>query len=84
MTYVASNLADHYTLPWIDPSISKLLTVFFFNTSTGIIKDKCLAQHFGQGEPRPFPWKSLRLFFLRDLLAMASAFTLPPILGKEI
>ena len=84
VTYTASNLADHYKLPFVDPVLSKLLTVFLFNTSTGIIKDKCLAQYFGQCEVRPFPWKSLGLFFFRDFLAMASAFTLPPILGKKI
>jgi hypothetical protein len=84
VTYTASNLADHYKLPFLDPVVSKLLTVFLFNTSTGIIKDKCLAQYFGQCEVRAFPWKSLGLFFFRDFLAMASAFTIPPILGKKI
>ncbi len=83
-TYVSSNLADHYTISWLDPAISKLLIVFVFNTSTGITKDKFLAQRFGKGDIRPFPLKSLNLFFLRDLIAMASAFTIPPILGKYI
>lgn len=84
VTYSASNLADHYHLPIDNPVVSKLLLTFVFNTSTGIIKDKCLAQYFGQGPSRPFPWKSLNLFFLRDFLAMAAAFTIPPILGKYI
>lgn len=80
-TYIASNLADHYVVPWLDPAVSKLLTVFVVNTTLGLLKDKALTQRFGHGDPRPFPWSSLNLFFMRDLIAMASAFTLPSILG---
>lgn len=83
-TYVASNLADHYVIPWLDPAVSKLLTVFVVNTTFGLLKDKALTQRFGHGEVRSFPLSSLSLFFLRDIIAMASAFTLPPILGKKI
>lgn len=83
-TYVASNLADHYVIPWLDPAVSKLLTVFVVNTTFGLLKDKALTQKFGHGEVRPFPLSSLSLFFLRDIIAMASAFTLPSILGKKI
>jgi len=83
-TYITSNLADHYTIPGLDPAISKLISVFAVNSATGIMKDKALTQRLGLGKPHPFPLKSLGLFFLRDLIAMASAFTLPPLLGKVI
>lgn len=83
-TYVTSNLADHYVVPWLDPAISKLMAVFAVNTTFSLLKDKALTQRFGHGEPRRFPWSSLNLFFLRDIIAMASAFTLPAILGKEM
>lgn len=83
-TYVTSNLADHYVISWLDPAISKLMAVFAVNTTLSLLKDKALTQRFGHGEARKFPWSSLNLFFIRDIIAMASAFTLPPILGKQI
>lgn len=83
-TYVTSNLADHYVISWLDPAISKLMAVFTVNTTLSLLKDKALTQRFGHGEARNFPWSSLNLFFIRDIIAMASAFTLPPILGKQI
>lgn len=49
VTYVASNLADHYVVPWLDPAISKLMTVFLVNTSICLFKDKALAQGLGHG-----------------------------------
>lgn len=83
-TFVTSNLADHYVIPWLDPAISKLLAVFTVNTTMSLLKDKALTQRFGNGEVRKFPFSALNLFFLRDIIAMASAFTLPPIIGKYI
>jgi hypothetical protein len=58
--------------------------VFLVNTTCSLIKDKAYAQHFGKIEVRPFPVSSLTLFFARDIVAMASAFTLPPILGQYL
>jgi hypothetical protein len=77
-------LADHYVISWLDPAISKLLAVFLVNTTFSLVKDKALTQHLGHGEARDFPVSSLGLFFLRDIIAMASAFTIPPIFGKWI
>lgn len=48
-TYVASNLADHYVVPWLDPAISKLMAVFAVNTTFSILKDKALTQRLGHG-----------------------------------
>lgn len=83
-TYITSNLADHYVIPWVDPAISKLMAVFVVNTTLSLLKDKALTQRLGHGEARRFPLSSLNLFFLRDIIAMASAFTIPTILGKEM
>lgn len=83
-TYVTSNLADHYVIPGLDPAISKLASVFLVNTTFSLLKDKALAQRLGKGEARKFPPSALGLFFTRDIIAMASAFTIPPILGKYI
>jgi len=48
-TYVTSNLADHVNLSWIDPAISKLMAVFFVNTTLSLLKDKALTQRLGHG-----------------------------------
>lgn len=83
-TYTTSNLADHVNLtPDIPHPIQKLLMVFLANTTTSLIKDKKYAVKYGQ-TVRPFPLASYGLFFTRDIIAMASAFTIPPIFGKEI
>lgn len=83
-TYASSNIADHWHIHGVEPSLIKLMTTFCVNTGTSIIKDKALTQRFGTGEARSFPLKSYGLFFLRDLIAMASAFTLPPYLGEVL
>ena len=83
-TYVTSNLSDHLRLSWVDPAISKLFLTFTVNTTLSLFKDKALAQKLGHGEARKFPISALNLFFMRDLVAIASAFTLPPIMGKMI
>lgn len=80
-TYISSNLADHWHIKGIDDSILKLLLTFAVNTSASLIKDKALTQRFGSSEKRNFPMASFGLFFLRDVIAMASAFTIPAILG---
>ena len=48
-TYVTSNLADHMVMPWVDPAISKLISVFLVNTSLSLLKDKALTQRLGHG-----------------------------------
>lgn len=60
------------------------MITFLVNTTTSLIKDKALAQRFGAKEVKPFPLTSFGLFFLRDIVAMASAFTIPPALGEII
>lgn len=48
-TYLTSNLADHYVIPWLDPAVSKLLAVFLVNTTFSLLKDKALTQRLGNG-----------------------------------
>ncbi len=84
-TYSANNLADHLSFTEdISHPIQKLGMVFLTNTTCSLIKDKKYAVKYGLTEAKKFPIPSYGLFFLRDLIAMASAFTIPPILGKEI
>lgn len=80
-TYTSGNMADHFHINGVDDSILKLFITFAVNTTTSLIKDKALTQRFGSNEKRNFPIASLGLFFLRDIIAMASAFTIPIILG---
>lgn len=83
-TYTSGNLADHVHLNGVDDSILKLFITFAVNTTASLIKDKALTQRFGSNEKRNFPISSFGLFFLRDIIAMASAFTIPSILGSYI
>ncbi len=83
-TYISSNLADHIAINGVDPALLKLGITFVVNTVTSLAKDKALTQKFGTKEAKSFPISSFGLFFLRDIVAMASAFTIPPILGEVI
>lgn len=86
MTYATSNLATLIleNCTWIDPLIGKLLLVFVVNSTASMIKDKTLAQRLGKSKSRKFPVSALALFFLRDLLAMSSAFTIPYFLSSQL
>jgi hypothetical protein len=59
---------------------------FSVNSVCGILKDKAYIQHFGvvQSRSKTFPITTLALLFLRDLIGVASAFTLPKIFSKSI
>jgi len=85
-TYTIGNWADHYDLtPDVPRPIQKLLAIFVTNTITSLIRDRIYAIRLNPHKKmEPFPMSSLSLFFLRDIIAMASAFTLPPIMGKMI
>jgi hypothetical protein len=85
MTYCVNNLTDQVSyIPNLPIPIQNLLCTFVANTICGIAKDKAYAQHFGAKAASHFPVKSLLLFFLRDIITVASAFTFPPILGRWI
>jgi len=84
MTYTINNLTDTYTIIPIPLNLQNLTLTFMVNTACGIAKDKAYAQNFGATASRAFPAKSLGLFFLRDLLTVASAFTFPPVIAKYI
>lgn len=83
-TYISSNLADHIAINGVDPALLKLGITFVVNTVTSLAKDKALTQKFGTKQAKSFPISSFGLFCLRDIVAMASAFTIPPILGEVI
>lgn len=85
LTYLAANTSESIAVSqYKDPVIPKLLTTFVVNTAVGIYKDKRLAQHFGQVKPTSFPLKSYLLFWTRDVITIAFAFTFPKIFGKKL
>lgn len=85
MTYTANNLTDHSSIiPGLSIPIQNLLATFVVNTACGISKDKAYIQHFATIKIRPFPPTTLGLLFLRDIITVASAFTLPPIISREM
>lgn len=85
LTYLAANTSESVAVSQNkDPVIPKLLTTFVVNTAVGIYKDKRLAQHFGQVKPTSFPLKSYLLFWTRDVITIAFAFTFPKIFGKAL
>ena len=85
-TFTVNNLADHYNLTdKVSHPIQKLLAVFSVNTVTSLIKDRIYTRHLNPFKAvEPFPMSSLSLLFLRDIIAMAGAFVLPAIIGREI
>ena len=84
VTYGSSNVADHVKINGVDPSLVKLMISFLANTTTSLAKDKALAQRFGNSDGKKFPLSALGLFLVRDVIAMASAFTIPAILADKI
>lgn len=64
--------------------MQNLIITFAVNTTCGILKDKAYIQHFGAVQSKSFPASSLLLLFLRDIITVASAFTLPPIFGRML
>lgn len=83
MTYTANNLSDHSNIiPGLSIPLQNLLITFVVNTACGISKDKAYIQHFAAIKIRPFPATTLGLLFMRDLITVASAFTMPPIFSK--
>jgi hypothetical protein len=85
MTYTVNNLTDHSTIiPDIPIPLQNLIMTFCCNTVCGILKDKAYIQHFGTVQPKVFPASTLALLFMRDIITVASAFTLPPIFARSL
>lgn len=85
VTYTANNLSDHDPItPRLSLPLQNLLITFSVNTICGILKDKAYIQYFGAVASKPFPLIALGLLFFRDLITMASAFTLPHIMAQQL
>ena len=82
-TYITSNLADHIDFTISHP-VQKLAIVFLVNTTMSLKRDREYAMRLGTRTAKTFPLLSYGLFFVRDMIAMATAFTIPPILGRAI
>lgn len=85
MTYSTNNLTDHNSIiPDLPIPLQNLIMTFVVNTVCGILKDKAYIQHFGVAHPKVFPAATLGLLFLRDIITVASAFTLPHVFAESI
>ncbi len=85
-TYSIPNMMDHFNFTdKISHPIQKLIAAFLTNTTTSLIKDMVYTKRLNPFKPiEPFPPRALAMLFLRDIVAMAGAFTLPPIVAKEL
>jgi hypothetical protein len=68
---------------FISPSMAKLLASFIVRTTGTLVVDKIVIQKVSKNTPKPLPFPSIVLFFIRDILAMAAAFTIPSFLASE-
>jgi hypothetical protein len=50
----------------------------------GILKDQAFAKQYGTGDPKPAPVMSLAVWFLRDVITLGAAVTLPDVLGPML
>ena len=83
-TYASSNIADHMEISGVDPAIIKLTVSFLVNTVASLMKDKAFTQTFGTQKIKSFPMTSYAFLLSRDIVGMASAFTIPPIIGRYL
>ena len=87
-TYVPANLVEVLCVLIFKCShaIPKLLVVTATNMLACIYKDQVLAKIFGKKtkSDRPFPRAGYVCFLLRDLLANAGGFTIPPLLQPSL
>lgn len=86
-TYMTANSIDsvsrHYDLFNNSINYLQLFGVTFVNMFLSILKDRAFAKIYGK-EVTKVPVKSLAIWFLRDVLTIAAAFTLPGKLAEYI
>ena len=88
-TYTAANLIDTAGKRMdLGPAVhgsAKLVGTTAVNTSACIAKDVAFARMFGASAPgKAMPLATIGLFGARDLLTIASAFTVPPLLASGL
>ena len=87
-TYAAANLIDTFGADGrMSPAVHgtvKLLGTTAINTSACIAKDIAFARMFGATKGGPMPAATIALFGARDLLTVASAYTIPPVLAAAL
>mmetsp|Transcript_25354 Transcript_25354/g.76153 ORF Transcript_25354/g.76153 Transcript_25354/m.76153 type:complete len:257 (-) Transcript_25354:161-931(-) len=90
VTYAAANWIDTYAAvrgtPAAAHATAQLLGTTAVNTSACIAKDVAFARMFGApgGSTRKMPLATVGLFGARDLITIASAFTMPPLLAAAL
>lgn len=68
----------------IAPTFPVLASCFIVNTTLGISKDRAFARMFGAGPPKPTPYPTFAAWLVRDVFVMSAAFSLPPIVAKQL
>ena len=87
-TYSAANLVDtfgaQYKMTAAAHGTVKLFGTTAVNTTACIAKDIAFARMFGAKKGGPMPLATIGLFGARDLLTVASAYTIPPVLAAAL
>lgn len=77
-TYIANNTIDSLCKIYhLNDVVMKLVFVTAVNMTTSIMKDAAFAKYFGTKPPTKIPFISYCIWFVRDMLSIASAFVLP-------
>lgn len=82
MTYMAFNATDSLCKIFhVNDILPKLFFVTLVNMAASIMKDRAFAQKFGVSEKQKVRAISLLIWFVRDVMTIASAFLLPPVVA---
>lgn len=84
-TYTANNCIDSLCKIYkVNDVIPKLFGVTAVNMFVSITKDAAFAKYFGTKPPSRIPLLTYMIWFVRDMLSIASAFILPERLSKVL
>ena len=87
-TYLAANWSDtltnEYNFSDDNKEITKLGSTVTVNMIACIAKDKAFAINYGIQTAKSFPMISYNLFLARDIISIASSFTLPKIISDKV
>jgi len=84
-TYAAANIADTYSRrSRTDSRKAVLAASTTANATATIAKDRAFAQLFGASAARALPLPTYAIWGARDLLTMAFAFTIPPVVSAQL
>lgn len=84
-TYSAANLATTAQEAGVlENPLVKTGSIFVVNASLSLWKDTAFAKLFSGKPPAPVPKPALGVWYARDFISMATIFTAPPIVSKQM